>query len=284
MAGLGEFNMIQLTRTALALALIAGAGTLLAMEAQSQEMSGPEKQDGWEFQLGAGAFYVPQYEGSKKYRVQPLPWLSAKYTKGDRYVEFDGPGLRANVISGGAFEFGPVLNFDFGRQASDIDDPAVRRLGDIDSALMAGVFAKRGIDLGQGAGVDFGIEVLTDVSGVTDGTTAKFDIGYQRLLTGNLMGMAGISATWADEKYTQAYSGVTPDASLVSGLPVFTAEAGMQKAEISTGLFYQFNERWSAFGMVSYGRLLDSAAESPLVTRGGSENQGGLAFAVVRKF
>jgi outer membrane scaffolding protein for murein synthesis (MipA/OmpV family) len=44
------------------------------------------------------------------------------------------------------------------------------------------------------------------------------------------------------------------------------------------------NERWSMFGMVSYKQLLNSAADSPLVTRGGSENQSGLAFAIVRKF
>jgi outer membrane scaffolding protein for murein synthesis (MipA/OmpV family) len=275
--------MKRMNRATLAFLAIAGIGALAPQQARAQD-GGPEREDGWEFQLGAGAFYFPDYEGSKDYRVQPLPWLSARYTRGDRYVEIDGPGLRANIISGGAFEFGPILSSDFGRDADDIENVAVRALGDIDGALMAGAFANTGIDLGAGAGIDFSVEALTDISGVNDGTTAKFEIGYRRQLSGNLMGMVGVSTTWADEKYTQVYSGVTPAGALASGLPVYTAEGGVNNVELSTGVFYQMNDRWSIFGMVNYKRLLNSAADSPLVTQGGSENQSGFAFAMVRKF
>ncbi len=275
--------MKRMNRATLALLALVGVGALGPQQAYAQD-GGPEHEDGWEFQLGAGAFYFPDYEGSKDYRVQPLPWLSARYTRGDRYVEIDGPGLRANIISGGAFEFGPIISSDFGRNADDIENVAVRALGDIDGALMAGAFANTGIDLGEGAGIDFSVEALTDISGVHDGATAKFEIGYRRPLFRNLMGMVGVSTTWADENYTQAYSGVTPAGALASGLPVFTAEGGIHDVELSTGLMYQVNEDWSMFGMLSYRQLQGSAADSPLVTQGGSENQSGFAFAIVRRF
>jgi outer membrane scaffolding protein for murein synthesis (MipA/OmpV family) len=278
-----SLTMKRMNRTTLALIAIVGAGALAPQQAQAQD-GDHERKDGWEFELGAGAFYVPQYEGSKDYRVQPLPWLSARYTSGDRYVELNGPGLRANVVSGGAFEFGPVLSFEMDRDNSDIDNAAVRRLPEIDGALMAGVFAETGIDLGQGSGLDFSVEALTDIGGVSDGTTAKFEVGYRRPLNERLMGMVGLSTNWTDDNYAQTYSGVTPAGSLASGLPVYTADGGIQNVELSTGLFYQVTERWSMFGMVSYRRLLGSAAESPLVTHGGSENQGGFALAIVRKF
>ncbi|MEQ3650913.1 MipA/OmpV family protein [Hyphomonas sp.] len=275
--------MIQMTRTTLALIAIVGAGGLVPVKAQAQGAPGPEHQDGFQFELGAGAFVGPDYKGSNDYRVMPLPFASIRYTRGDRYVALDGPGLNANIVSGGDFELGPLITFEMGRD-NDIENRTVRRLGEVDDAIMAGIFASKRIDLGGPGGIEVGAQVLTDVSGANDGMTAKFEVGYNRFLSQRTMLMIGASTSWADEKYMQAYFGVTPAGAAASGLPTYTAGSGVENVELSAGLMYRINERWSALGMVNYQRLLDTAADSPIVQLEGSEDQAGIMFGVSRSF
>ena len=193
--------MKPMKRAALALIAVVSASAAMTPHTAFAQEGEHESEDGWSFELGAGAFYVPQYEGSSDYMVRPLPWLSARYTRGDRYVEFGGPSLKANVISGGAFEFGPVLRYEMGRDADDIDNVPVRRLGDIDGALMAGVFASTGIDLGDGSGVDFSVEAVTDAGDDGQGSTAKFEIGYRRPMSERMMGIIGVIKPFPAEDY-----------------------------------------------------------------------------------
>lgn len=274
--------MKQANWTAWALFAFVGAGALAPQQAFAQEDEhGPK--DGFELQLGVAAFYKPEYKGSADYEVQPLPWVSMRYSQGDRYIALMGPSLRANLVSGGGFEFGPVLNFESGRP-DDIENRAVRRLGEIDDALIAGVFVAKNVDLGEGHGLQLGAEVVADTGSANEGTMAKFELGYQQPLGQRTMLIYGASTTWADENYMQTYYGVTPRGALASGLPVYNAKSGIDNVEVSATLMYQVNDRWSVLGRGSYERLLDSASDSPIIQRGGSENQGTFAFAVIRSF
>ena len=141
-----------------------------------------------------------------------------------------------------------------------------------------------GFQLSGPAGIEVGAQVLTDVSGTNDGMTAKFEVGYNRFLSQRTMLMIGASTSWADEKYMQAYFGVTPVGAAASGLPVYTAGSGVENVELTAGLMYRINERWSALGMVNYQRLFDTAADSPIVQFEGSEDQAGIMFGVSRSF
>ena len=234
-------------------------------------------------ELGAGAIIGPDYKGSSDYEVMPIPFASVRYTRGDRYIALDGPGLKANLVAGGAVEFGPLLTFEMGRD-NNIDNRTVRRLGEVDDALMAGFFASKRIGAGGPSGFEIGAQVLTDVSGANDGTTAKFEAGYNHFLSDRTMLMIGASTTWADEKYTQAYFGVTPAGALASGLPVYTPDSGIENVELSGGVMYRINDKWSVIGMASYQRLLDTAADSPIVRLEGSENQAAFMFGISRSF
>lgn len=259
-----------------------------AVRAQEADAEGPDKaepkhEDGFELQLGAGAFYRPEYKGSKDYKVRPLPWGSLSYRRGDRYVEISGPSMRANIIGGGHFEFGPSLSSEMGRD-NDIDNLTVRRLGKIGNATMAGAFFKSEIDLGKGSGLQIGAEAAIDIGDTNNGKTAKLEVGYQRPMGNRWMAMTGVSTTWADKKYMQTYFGVTSVGSLASGLPVYSAKSGLENVEWSLGLFYRASERWSVISFLNYQRLLYSAAKSPIVRQVGTANQLGFGLAIVRKF
>ena len=256
-----------------------GVSVLAPLQARAQEGG----QDGYRLELGAAALYRPEYKGSNDYEVAPLPYVSFRYSRGDRYVGFAGGLLRANIVPGGLFEFGPLVSFERGRD-DDIENLPVRRLGEIDDTLMAGVFISRDIDLGEDSGFQIGAEVLTDTGDANEGVMAKIEAGYHRRLADRWTVMLGASTTWADENYMQTYYGVTPAGALASGLTAYTADSGFENVELSAALRYRVNDDWSVLGRASYQRLLDNASDSPVVQRGGSENQGQVALVIIRTF
>ncbi len=242
---------------------------------------GPGDKDGFHGRLGGGVFFMPEYEGSSDYQVVPFPMVSLQYNWGERYVEFSGMSLKANLLSELGFELGPIVKHEGGRD-NDIDNLAVRRLGEIDSAIMAGVFFSTEIDIGgQGPGLQLSGEVLTDTGDANEGVIGTFEVGYGWMFGESWMLMVGASTTWADENYMQTYFGVTPAGALASGLPVYTADAGLKNAELSTGLIYRLDEDWSVMARASYSRLLGSAADSPVVQ---SEDQLGFGLFVAWEF
>lgn len=248
-----------------------------------QDEMGSENEDGFELELGGGAFFQPDYKGSKDYKVRPLPWGSLSFRRGDRYIEISGPSLRANIIGGGRFEFGPTLSSEMGRD-SNITNMTVRRLGRIRDASMAGAFFNIDFDLGKGSAIQVGAEATADLGHTNEGKVAKIDVSYRRLLGDRWMVMTAVSTSWADNNYMDTYFGVTPAGAQTSGLPAYTAKSGLENIELSSALYYRLNQRWSAVAFVRYQRLLGSAADSPIVRQEGSADQPGVGLAVLRKF
>jgi len=245
---------------------------------------GPEQRDGFHGRLGGGVAIMPDYEGSSDYKVMPFPMFSLRYGWGERYVALEGASLKANLMSDAGFEFGPLLAYEMGRN-DDMENRAVRRLGEIDGTVMAGAFFSTEIDIGgQGPGLQFSGQLLSDVGGNDQGVVATLETGYGWMFGESWMLTIGASTTWADENYMQTYFGVTPAGALASGLPVYNADAGFKNVELSTALMYRIDEDWSLMARASYGRLLDSAADSPIVQNGGSEDQLGFVLGVGWEF
>jgi outer membrane scaffolding protein for murein synthesis (MipA/OmpV family) len=241
-----------------------------------------ETDDGLHLSLGAAGLYRPEFKGSKDYEFKPLPFVGLRYDRGDYYVALEGGALRANLAPGGFVEAGPVVTYERGRK-DDIENLAVRRLGEIDAAVNAGVFVRKRFDV---AGGRLGIEAeaLVDTGKVHEGTLVNLGLGYDRALNDRWSIGASLAATWADEKYMQTYYGVSSAGARASGLAPYAAKSGVEKVELSAALRYRINDRWSALGQGSYGRLVDSAADSPIVAREGSANQGQFAFALIYSF
>jgi len=84
----------------------------------------------------------------------------------------------------------------------------------------------------------------------------------------------------SSKKHQQAYFGVSPAASLRSGLPAYDAEAGLTAIGLTSGYLRQLTPRWGISTYAKYDRLLGDAANSPVVRRLGSRNQvhGGIGL------
>jgi outer membrane scaffolding protein for murein synthesis (MipA/OmpV family) len=256
------------------------AGAVLAVGGVARAEDGAG--DGLHLSLGAAVLYRPEFKGSKDYEVAPLPFVGFRYGRGDFYVALEGAGLRANILPGGWLEAGPVLSFERGRD-DDIKNLAVRRLGEIDDAINAGVFVRKRFDLAGGE-LKIGAEALTDTGKVHEGVLANVGLDYNHPLGERWSAGASLSATWGDRKYMQTYYGVSGPGALASGLSPYAADKGLENVEFGANLRYRINDRWSALGHASYQRLVDSAADSPIVARQGSADQGQFVLALFYSF
>jgi outer membrane protein len=78
---------------------------------------------------------------------------------------------------------------------------------------------------------------------------------------------------FSDQRYQQAYFGVSPEASLATGLPLYRPKGGIYAVGAISGISYQFSPRIGMFGYAGYDRLVGDAGRSPVVRDFGSRDQ-----------
>jgi outer membrane protein len=223
-------------------------------------------QDGEDLRVrvGLGAQLRPEFIGADNHALGPL--FDLDFARGTNEFGFEAPDYSFGipVVSTGGFSFGPAANIASKRKESDVGAP----VGKVSTTFEAGAFASyqltdsihlRGEVL-KGLG---GHEGLVGQLGADqiwrDGDRYVFSIGPRVLLSSG--------------RYQRAYFGVTPEAALATGLPVFDPDGGVHAVAAASGLSYQFSNRFGMFGFARYERLVGDAAKSPIVRELGSRNQ-----------
>lgn len=245
----------------------------------------------WNFRAGLGTLYSPAFLGSDEYQLKLLPDLRVAYR--DRFFASIPEGVGYNLINEDGWRIGPVAKIDFGRdedgessfQVGGSDTTALQGLGDVDETYEVGGFAeyswsqvaakvevRQGIDGHEGLVADFNLSLKSDVSG------AFYQQGPPILVS------VGPRATVVDDSYNETYFGITPLQSSRSGLPVYSAEAGLLSYGIGGRVIIPLNRNVSAVLFAGYDRLAQDAADSPLVQQRGSENQGSLGIFLSYSF
>ena len=246
--------------------LIASAVLLPAWTAASAQES-----DDLRVRVGAGAQLRPEFIGADGTEVAPLWDLDV--ARGTNEFGFEAPDYSFGipVVSTGGFSFGPAANLASGRQNSDVDAP----VGRVNRTIEAGAFATYQLT----RSLHLRAELLKGLGGHggivgTIGADQVWRDGDKYVLS------VGPRVLFSDSRYQRAYFGVTPDASLASGLPVYRPSGGIHGIAAASGMSVQFNPRWGVFGYARYERLVGDAAKSPIVRELGSRNQlsGGLGL------
>ena len=191
----------------------------------------------------------------------------------NRFVEVYGPMADMNVLDDPNWEFGPMLSFRFGR--ADVADPVVNALPEIDGGLEAGVFV--GWHRISTSGIPYrlrlGVAATTGISGgATGGNVTPYASLWIPLSPKVFLGLGG-GVTWSSDSFMQQRFGVTPAASATSGLPVYSAGAGLRQAYAWPALLVRFSPHWYLGLGAFYQRLEGDAAGSPIVVQRGSANQ-----------
>lgn len=251
-------------RAAGACAVLAATGT----PAMAQEA--PARGD-WSFVLGGGAMVRPSYEGSDKFSVSPLPFVSINWR--DRVFLDMERGLGVNVVRTDALRLGMSVGFAPGRDEDDEDH--LEGLGDIDAAARGHIFGSYSFGM-----VQLGLDVSKDFGG-SEGVLVRPGVSVKVPLSESWTLSSGVSATWANDDYMQSFFGVSSSQSRKSGLERFDAGAGFKSVDFRVGLNWAISESWFATANAGVGILLGDAADSPVTE---SDVQPSVGLAVGYRF
>lgn len=214
---------------------------------------------GWDVTLGAGAVGEPKYEGSKHYKLNPIPFVAIKY---DDLVSLGIDGLRLNAIRSGGLRIGPMLSYSGGRVAGD--DDLLQKLDDVPATLNGGAFVT--YRLGH---FEFLGQAQQAILHVHDGLFGKLGVTYQRRfgLFGKIAELdVGPQVEFANHSYENTWFGITPAESSRSGFREFSPSTGIKDVGVQSSLTYLYSPHILFRGVLNFKEMTGGAAESPLTT------------------
>lgn len=247
--------------------LIAAAATLPAWGAAAAQDSNDIR-----VRVGLGAQLQPDFIGSDSMEAAPLVHINT--ARGTNPFKFSAPddSFGLALVSTGGLSLGPAANIQARRENADVGAP----VGNVGRTFEVGAFVqyeaspsiRLRAELLKGLGGHDGVIGTISADRVwRDGDRYVFSIGPR--------------IVFSDARYQRAYFGVTPAASLATGLPTYRPGGGVHALAIASGMSYQLGSRWGIFGFARYARLVGHAARSPIIRQFGSRDQlsGGLGLS-----
>ena len=203
-------------------------------------------------------------------------------------------GLGVNVFSYDGFTAGAAASYDFGRKEKD-SKSELSGMGKIKAGATGTGFLEYNLGFvkatssvtkyfagSKGVTAKFGLKSFVPLSVLMGGEMPQG--GPDKSKPGHgLSGAAislGVSAEWADKKYTQEYLGVTAAQAGTSGYSAYKAGAGFKSITAEAGLFVPVTDHVMVGSTLTYSHLIGDAAKSPL---SGRDNQvSGMLFTTYK--
>jgi len=229
----------------------------------------------WIIMLGGLGALKPNYKGSNQYEVSGFPFIDIKYKK-FFFLNFR-EGLGVNVLHAPNFRVGAAFNF-YGSRDKD-DSTHLQGFQDVDAGLDAGVFGSISFEKFSAK-----LKFRQDISNNHEGHLISGRLVYKAIESRKLIANLNIKTTYANDNYMKTYFGVTNSQASSSGFKEFNANGGIKDVGAGTSVIYPFNKYWSFITIANYIRLLNDAANSPLVENAGSKNQFWLGIGVAYRF
>jgi len=203
--------------------------------------------------VGVGAALVPDYDGASGDRLIAGPVFDLRY--GRLYANlWDGAGV--DLLRSDRLEVGAGVTYVRGRKAKYSPEGVNRLKSAVGARGIVRVFLTPEASLTAG---------VTRSLGGSDGTLADLTFSYRFRPGKQVTLIPTVSAQWASRRYMQGYFGIDALEADRSGLPAFEADSGFKEVSASLTAIYSFTRHIHISGSVSLDRLLDDAADSPLV-------------------
>lgn len=218
----------------------------------------------WRVRVGLGAQIQPDYPGADSTEILAYPEIAV--ARGDKpfSVGAHDDNLSIALISSGGFSFGPVAAISRKRRDSDVGAP----VGDVGVSVEVGGFAQYYVS------ENFRIRgQLRKGIGGHEGLVGSIGADYVVRDADRYAFTVGPRVRFADSDYMDAYFGVTPQAALLTGLPVYNPDGGVRAIGAVTGFNYSLGGPFGLFGYGRYDRLVGDARKSPIVRQFGSPDQ-----------
>jgi outer membrane scaffolding protein for murein synthesis (MipA/OmpV family) len=232
--------------------------------------------------IGAGAGYMPSYEGSNDYVVVPV---GAARGQVDRHSFFTrNTQLYINALQSPS---GPAMNFELGviggvniNRTGNLVDPRMEALGRRKLAVELGGFVgvgKTGVITSDYDNITLRVAYVHDVAGIYKSYVITPQLQYTTPLSRKAFVGLAVSADYAGTGYATAYYDVDAAGSARSGLPVFTGRAGWKDVSFSLLAGHSLTgDLLHGLGIYvngSYTRLQNDFAASPVTSIAGSPGQ-----------
>jgi outer membrane protein len=257
--------------------LAAGA---IAVGLSVSALAAENPRDAWDVTLGIGAGYEPDYEGATSHSVDPLPYFDITWYDADghdrTFLNVDD-GLGIYAISTGTFRLGPLITWREGRHEDWSSD--LRGLGNADSSFQAGAIAEYQLHECCYVFIKGRHDIATD-----NGTFVDLGGELNAPLANSLYLNVRATTTWASRSGMEPLFGITPTQSAASGLARYSPSSGMRDVQVQPSLIYDIDGHWAVAGRVKYERLLDQAADSPLIKTHGSADQYAVELQILYHF
>jgi len=217
----------------------------------------------------------PEYEGAEESDLDLFPYFDISLGKIFFFNAQNGLGFY--LVNEKYFKFGGSLGYYESRDEEDSDK--LRGFGDVDAGIDGRLFGT--LILGK---YFLSFKLRKDLSENHDGTLIDLGMGYRLVKDEWIQWNLELNATHADENYMKTYFGVSTLQASQSGLNSFVAQGGFKNIAIRTDFKGEFFWDWSFMVLAEYKRLLEDAANSPLVKDVGSENQFQIGVGLVYHF
>ena len=231
--------------------------------------------EGWEVDFGVGTAVVPEYAGADRYKMAVLPLVRVSY---DGFLSLRNTKLRVNLLRYDNFSAGAVARYSFGRNESG--DRVLEGLGNIGDTVEIGGFVRYSHKY-----TTVKLE-LREAVGAGQGRTTYLSVNQglhrsERLKLGLLA-----SAIFGSGQNMQSYFGVTDaqSATSVVGLRPYNASGGLYQTDLFLGGEYSLTNHWLLGALVGYSRLLNDAADSPIVADFGDPNMLSAGIGLFYRF
>lgn len=253
---------LALSITLLSLCAVSANSRADALDLKSSSPK-TEPASGDSLMVGAGIAYVPEYAGSDKSHVMPLPLLERTFdngfflstTRGAGYqTSVEGIGLSAALTYGGGRK-------DHKRTFGSGSD-ALKGMGDIDGSAQAVLGASY-----QAGSVGLSVSTTQNLGKREYGATYTFGASLPLYRSNADQIGLGMSAVYGDNKHMQTYFGVTAAQSATSGYRAYTAKGGFENVNAAVSWDHAIDKNWSAHSALGFSRLTSDAADSPLTKR-----------------
>ena len=230
----------------------------------------------WIVTVGARAGMVPPYEGANHDVFSGSPNISIRHA--DRPRRFTPPdgGNTIAVVSTRRIDFGPMVRTRYARG----DTGELQGFAKIRYDVEPGLFA----DLWPTDWLRGRVEVRHGFFAY-DGYVG--DAGIDLIHTGHRWDASiGPRIGYGDANYMNTYFGVTPAEAALSPFikTPYEPGAGERYLGLESAYSYHISDHWRTIVDFGYHRLVDRAAESPLIAIAGSRNQYSGSFGFSYSF
>lgn len=244
--------------------------------------------------IGVSVGLSPTYQGSDEVSTAGLPLINirqedflfiqgASVNPNDGYGSIGWNALNFGYGGGGERKFGlsvgPMIRFNVGRDEDG--NSALKGLGDINDSIGSGGFieARTGNWFAD-------VSAVSQDTGVADGgLSVALRSGYTIEISERLSITPIVYSSWGNDDYMQGFYGVNSTQATRSGLAQYNAEAGFKDVGFQIGMTYSMSEKFLINGQIGYQRLLNDAADSPIVdNNSGSSDQFRALIGIAYKF